>query len=373
MTKRQKIGIGFFWTFLFIVSTAITYAWGIYRNIYVGPRPPVANAKISGAPTPTPDPLAPRNIVLLGYGGAGHDGGNLTDTIILAHVKPKDKEVILISIPRDVWVKLPLTFNGSSHFKINHAYAIGGDDTKYPAKPDEYKGMSGAGELAKFAISEVTGLKIDNFISINFNGFKTIVEYLGGVSVSVPYSFTDSFYPLKGEEDNVCGKTDEEVEALTATMSGFLLEQQFPCRYEQLNFTRGVTYLDGETALKFVRSRHSDTNGGDFGRSLRQQAFIAALKDKMLSYKSIPQLIPVINTVSRNVQTDIDITTGIDLLREQGISDITLRSISLTTDNVFTETYSSDRQYILIPKTGMDDWDSVHEFLNAELLKTVSN
>ena len=65
--------------------------------------------QISPTATPTPDPFAPYSVLLLGYGGGTHDGGSLTDSIMLAQIRPRDEEVYLISIPRDLWVPIPIS------------------------------------------------------------------------------------------------------------------------------------------------------------------------------------------------------------------------------------------------------------------------
>jgi len=364
---RKKI----FWVVLFIIIFVIAasggYFYKIYNNIYVGKTIEVV-AVNSPTPTPTPDPLAPKNILLLGYGGVGHEGGVLTDTVILAHVVPRENRVTLISIPRDVWVPIQMQ-DGIEYYKINHAFAIGVDENLYPNKPPEYKGVLGGGQLAANAAGFITGLNIDYFVSINFNGFKNIIDILGGVDVYVPYSFKDEYYPIKGMEEELCEKSEEELGAIHATMSGELLEKEFKCRFETLEFTKGINTLDSEAALKFVRSRHSEIYGGDFGRSLRQQSLIVAIKNKLLNFGSITKIIPVINTISVNVQTDIDIKAATDLIRQQEDLDyIEITGFSLTTDNVFEETISDNGQYVLIPKDGEDNWGVVRKFVKEKLI-----
>ena len=363
---RKKILFVILFIIIFIISASGSYFYKIYKNIYVGETIEVV-AVTSPTPTPTPDPLAPKNILLLGYGGVGHDGGVLTDTIILAHVIPKKNQVKLISIPRDVWVPIQM-LNGIENYKVNHAFAIGVDENLYPYKLPVYSGVLGGGRLAANSVGYITGLNIDYFISINFNGFNSIIDTLDGVSVYVPYDFKDEYYPIKGMEEELCKKSEEELDAIHATMSGELLEKEFKCRFETLEFTKGVNTLNSEEALKFVRSRHSDIYGGDFGRSLRQQALIVAIKNKLLNLGSITKIIPVINTISKNVQTDIDIKAATNLIRQQeDLKDIEITSFSLTTDNVFEEAISDNGQYILVPQGGEENWSVVHEYVKEKL------
>lgn len=351
---------------LFLLALSAGYFFTIYKKIVVGKNP--ENILTTPAPTPTPDPLRIRNVLLLGYAGGDHDGATLTDTMILLRIYPKDNKILLLSIPRDLWVGLPTTNDITQNFKINHAFAIGLDDKKYPEKDSDFKGLYGAGNLARFAVNTVTGIYPENFVAINFDGFKSIVNNLGGVEVNIPYAFEDKYYPVKGLEKDTCGRDEAEMELLTATMSGDLLEKMFICRYENLKFEKGKTVLDGDAALKFVRSRHSDINGNDFGRAQRQQAFLVGVKNKMLKVGSITKIITLVNTLSKNVVTDIDLKTAFQIVSEQEtLSDFKVETLVLTTDNVLMEGMSTDRQYILTSKEGEGSWESVHKFIEENI------
>jgi LCP family protein required for cell wall assembly len=247
---------------VFIGFAVASFLYFNYQKIVVTPNiTPTRAPNVS--PTPTPDPEAPFHVLLLGYGGAGHDGGELTDTMIVARVAPKEKKVTLISIPRDLWVAIPTDGESVTYSKINASYPIGLDDKKYPKKLDLYKGKAGGGALAKYVVGKVIGEDIRYFASIDFGGFKGVIDALGGIDVNVPRTFTDNFYPIKGEEENSCGFSAEYVAEIHKKYTGFLLEQQYTCRYEQLHFEKGVTHMDGETALKFVRSFGGSSSEGD--------------------------------------------------------------------------------------------------------------
>ena len=151
-------------------------------------------------------------------------------------------------------------------------------------------------------------------------------------------------------------------------MSGQLLEKEFTCRFETLKFEKGKISMDSETAWKFVRSRHSETNGKDFARSVRQQALIIGIKNKLLRLGTIPKIVPILNTVSKYVLTDIDIKTGVDIITEQPIpKNIEIKTISLSIENVLQEALSFDRQYILTPKDSEDNWSVVHDYISEQL------
>lgn len=368
--KLKKVLIGISLVMLFFLAVVSSYFYGLYKNVVVTDAVDVYEEVIPATPTPTPDPFSPKNILLLGYGGPGHDGGYLTDTIILAKVYPRDKKIVLISIPRDLWVEIPVSEEESAYIKINNAYSIG-RDKRYTDIPTQYKGEAGGGKLAKEIVGEVLGVNVDYFVSIDFGGFKRVIDTLNGITVFVPYTFDDQYYPIKGKEDDTCEKSEEEIEAVTATMSGDLLEKEFKCRYEDLHFDKGVQVLDSENALKFVRSRHSSIGGSDFGRSLRQQAFLEAIKDELLSVRSVKKIIPLLSETSRNVKTDINFTEAYKLLLLNGdIGEVEVYSISLNDDNMLMHAVSSDGQYTLIPVDGQGNYERIKSYVSAQIEKS---
>ena len=304
------------------------------------------------------------NILLLGYGGAGHDGGNLSDVIIVLNINPKEKKAVFVSIPRDLWVEIPVRSDIREHHKINAAYAIGGDDIKFGLKEPQYKGEAGAGEMAKKVVGEIIGVKIEYFLSVDFEGFKKIADALGGVEVDVPVSFDDYFYPIKGLENETCQKSADEIADLHQKYSGFDLEKQFECRYERIHYDKGKNHMDGESVLKFVRSRHSNEHGGDFARSQRQQAVILALKEKLLSLNSAKSFDDIYDEFTKMLRTDLDLKKSKDLFAVFGDpDDYHISFLSLNTDNVLVATKSMDGQFILIPKEGEDVWTGVQKFI----------
>lgn len=343
----------------------------LYRRSIVESAPQIGFATPtlqSLSPTPTPDPMGPFTVLLLGYGGGTHEGGKITDTMILAHVVPRAKKVDLISLPRDIWVQLPLKGEETVGFKINAAYPIGLDDRDYPDKPEEFTGEGGGGSLAKYAVSQVSGLRVDYFVALSFNGFVRAIDTLGGVEVDVPHMFDDAFYPIEGKEEESCGLTEEDIAAVTATMSGLLLDEKFSCRFEHLHFDAGEQVMDGATALKFVRSRKSPQSGGDFNRALRQQALLLGVREKVLSLNFIPKAWPVVNELGRDVQTDIGPGVASEKLQIVGdLREYEINQVVLTTDNVLIEGRSADRQFILLPKAGEGNWEEVHGFVREKI------
>jgi LCP family protein required for cell wall assembly len=315
--------------------------------------------------TPTPDPDKPISILLLGYGGAGHDGGSLTDSIMLVEIKPHQSQINLISIPRDLWVEIPIGTSEPHFGKINSAYAIGLDDKKYTQKSIEFTGLAGGGQMAKSVIGQVVGKDVDYFISLDFQGFTKAIDQLGGVDVKVQKTFDDFLYPLdQGTTINNCGKSEEEIKALTATLSGEKLESQFPCRYETLHFDKGIVHMDGITALKYSRSRHSATDGGDFNRAARQRQLILAVRDRIISLNFFTQAISVLDQLSSHVKTDINLVSLEKLIsRAPEFAKYQVKHIALTDQNVLKQDRSVDRQDILIPTSGLNDFSAIQNYL----------
>jgi len=351
----------------FITATVLT-AQKAYSQIVVTPQATPRATIASALPTPTPDPLAPFSVLLLGMGGEGHQGGTLTDSMMLAYINQRAEKITLISIPRDIWVALPTVGDTQQNFKINHAYAIGIDDRKYPDKQAQYTGLGGGGMLTKYAVEKVLGLPARHFVTLDFNGFKKTVDTLRGIDVQITKKFTDKYYPIKGKESDNCGKNDNDIASIHATLSGYLLEQSYECRYELVSFDLGLVHMDGETALKYARSRHSEEDGSDFSRSNRQKAILLATRDKVFSLGFITKALPFIQSLSGSLRTDIDARTIQEYIgRAQEFRGYTVSSVSLSTDNVFDESYSSDGQYILVPKGNEDNFKGVQEYLKQLL------
>ncbi len=312
---------------------------------------------------PKPTKLENTAILLMGYGGGNHDGGKLTDTMIEAYIQPEKRLVSLISIPRDLWISLPVKdiYHRPIEQKINFAYALGADDRHFSNKPAKYSGTHGGLNLAKDVVGQITGIQPKFALAVDFHGFLQLLKSIGPIKVNVPYSFSDNFYPIEGKEKETCDKSAATIKKLTQQYHGFALEKQFPCRYEKIQFKKGVTLMDANTALKFVRSRHGDGAKGDFGRSQRQEALLLALKNKLLQPQMILRLPQLVSQTFKLVDTDIttkNIFTYIRLLTNQeatnGLDHWRFRTIVLDNTNVFKDARSINGAYILQPRASIN-------------------
>lgn len=300
------------------------------------------------------------NVLILGIGGGKHDGPNLTDTIIMANIDPVSKRVTLISVPRDLWVD-------DLKAKINTAYASG-----------ESKKPGGGLMLTKAVVSKVLGQEIDYGLRVDFNGFIKAVDMVGGIDVFVERSFEDKEYPLSGKEADTCGHSDEELDDL-ATASSQL--EAFPCRYEALSFKKGEQHMNGDTALKFVRSRHGTSGeGSDFSRSKRQEKIIKAFREKVFSAQTFlnpVRLISLYDVFKGSIDTDIkpnEIDDFIKLARELENAPLNSQVLDsggeegrpgLLINPPITSEYKY--QWVIIPRAGTEDYSEIHQYVDCEI------
>jgi anionic cell wall polymer biosynthesis LytR-Cps2A-Psr (LCP) family protein len=305
----------------------------------------------------------PFSILGLGYAGGTHEGAYLTDSLMLISVNPALKKITLISIPRDIYIYLPTDQVGSD-WKINDSYVIGMNDKDFPNKPKDFTGKTGGANLSKYAVQQVTGIKPDFFASADFASFRKAIDSMGGVDVNIKQSFEDPQYPIDGHEDDLCGHTEAELSVLVTESP----EVAFPCRYEHLDFKQGTQHMNGTTALKYVRSRHSSEDGTDFGRSQRQRHLLLAVKNKVLSYNFVTNILPLIDSFGDGVRTDLNISEMYTLfLHATELKSYSVESIALTNSNVLQDSTDPQLGYILIPKDGVGEWSGVQQWIKEQM------
>ncbi len=356
--------VAFVLVILFVFFT-ISKIKNFYSGIYTG-----KNGSNTAKSTPPPEKKV-FNFLLLGYGGAQHDGAYLTDTLMIVHLDMEKKKATLVSLPRDLWVKIPTKSGEDFHEKVNAVYQMGLFKNNYPDIPNKYAKEQGAAELLKEVLGKVTGLPIDNYVAINFDGFMKAVDLLGGVDVNVEKTFDDYEYPVDGKEKDLCGKEEKDLPELEkiATESPVLA---FPCRYEHLHFDKGTTHMDGATALKYVRSRHSLQDGTDFGRAARQQRFLEAVKDKVISFGFITKIPALMDEMQDYIRTDFDSTTITKVLSEAPSSNkYMINKFVPDTSTYLMPSTSSYGGFILIPNEGEDNWKTMQKAI-SDLIKGIT-
>lgn len=276
------------------------------------------------------------NILIMGKGGAGHEAPDLTDTMIFVSVPHNDSDIDLISIPRDIW--LP-----DLKAKINSAYYWGNQ-----------KEVGGGITLAKSEVESVVGKPVHYGVVVDFSVFEKVVNIIGGINVDVERSFIDKKYPIAGKENDLCNGDPE-----------------YKCRYETIEFKGGTRFMDGETALKFVRSRNAEGDEGtDLARSARQEKVISAIKEKILTKDILlnPSKLKALKKVFlENIETDINSAEASSLARYTFNSRASLISFVMPEEflEVAPKSPVYDNLYVFIPKSG--DWQSFHDWVNEKL------
>lgn len=197
------------------------------------------------------------NVLLLGIDARTGETMARTDTMILASVDPKSKQMSLLSIPRDTRVNIPK----HGWDKINCAAELGGP------------------EMATKVVSDLLGIPVKYYVEANFSGFENIVDTLGGVTLDVEQNMY--------HEDETEGGTYE------------------------INLKKGVQRLDGDKALQYVRYR--DYAMGDIERTGHQQKFLVALAKEMLQPSTILKLPSLVPEINKNVKTNLSVSDMVTL------------------------------------------------------------
>ena len=211
------------------------------------PSPTPSSILFSPTPTPSlPNQVGAFTVLLLGSDDDSKFSGDhvLTQSMILVRVIPSTKTVIMLSIPRDLWV--PLSTGGTA--KIDGAYSYGG---------------AGA---AIATVERNFGVKVNDYIWVGLLGLIRVIDVIGGIDIVTSNPVLDDYYPLD-------------------------INTKSPYGYQRIAVLGGPQHLDGTHALQYVRSRHNDLQS-DFGRSRRQQQVLLAIrqKAKLLAPADIPGL-----------------------------------------------------------------------------------
>jgi len=256
---------GLFFGYLFYASVRDIVAYAQLPFLIVAPASPAqANNPANQGPI-TEQKLTERvNILLMGSDQReGDPSPSRTDTMILSSIDPISNTVSMLSIPRDLWVPIP----GYGEDRINAAYVYG-ELNKYPG---------GGPALAKRTVQYNLGVPVHYYVWVNFDGFKKIIDDIGGIDVDVPRDIVDDHYP-----------TDDY-------------------KTEKLYIPAGMQHMNGDLALKYARERHDSS---DIDRAQRQQQVIMAVRSKVLSAKiifSLDRLPSMLSTMGSSIKTDMTV------------------------------------------------------------------
>lgn len=229
-----------------------------------------------------------------------------TDTMMLVSLNPETNELGILSIPRDLYFDVP---GYSVPQRVNSAMVLG-----------ELEQVNYGPTLAKQTVQYNLGMRVHNYIVVDFQGVIEIIDILGGLEIDVPYDIVDYEYP----------------------------DMNFG--YDPLILRAGLQHMDGQTALKFARTRHGDS---DFERARRQQMVIYALRDHILDGNLLPQLIvqspTLMASLQDNVYTDLQLDQMIQLaLFLKDISQENIRTGVI--DSNYIVPWTTDGASVLVPR-----------------------
>lgn len=272
------------------------------------------------------------NILALGIGGPGHDGADLTDTIMLASIDPINDKVQLISIPRDLWVHIA----NDGYQKINAAYAYGKEGSK--SQTNLGQEQDGIAELDKTLQPVLDGVNINYHVLLDFSAFKQMVDAVGGITVNVPQTLYDPTIAWENHGNPVIAK-------------------------------KGTQEFNGRQALLYSRSRETSS---DFARAERQRLIITALKQKIFSagtFSNPLRISSLLDSLGNNVYTDFSSTDLKCLYRQMSsIPSSSIISLDMVTPpNALLTTANVNGLSVVEPRAGQFDYDDIHSFLHSSL------
>jgi len=284
--------------------------------------PPEIQSTPAIADQPLPVIDAPESVTFLLLGSDTRNGTSFrTDTILIAAVRPRDGQVSLISIPRDLWINIPTV----GMQRINTAYQFG-----------EINGYPGGGAgLLKDTILYNLGVQINYTAMVDFDGFRKVVDTLGGVDVPISCPYTDwrLLDPSYDPQDE----------------NNWFLYTAGP----------GLSHMDGDLALWYARSRKKSN---DFDRGRRQQEVIRSLYSQALRTDSIKQIPRLYTDLSSSFTTDLGLT---DILKLSPMAlhmtNADIRSYYIA-GNLVTSWITPGGAYVLLPNN-----DAIQQMLSQAL------
>lgn len=281
------------------------------------------------------------NILLAGNSAddPGHDGANLTDSIMVVSIDTKNNTAFMMSVPRDLYVNIP----GYGHAKINEAYVDG--QTGHFSQSGFPNGGMG---LLEEVIQQNLGLTIDYYSLVDYNALRDAVNDVGGIDINVQSSDPRGLY-------------DPSIDYAT---HGPLVK-----------LTNGMHHLSGEQALDLARAR-GDAYGSygfpsaDFNRTANQRLIILAIKNKVLTSGVLANPITMGNlfdSIGKNVHTDMQLSE-VRRLYDLGknLNSSNIQSVGLNDANgvnLLASYMTPNGEDALIPAAGIDDFSKIQAFI----------
>ena len=278
------------------------------------------------------------NVLLLGIGGQYHAGGDLTDTMIVLSVDPVNKTAATLSLPRDMWIKMPVSYFGA-YQKINAAYS----SAKYQylgrvdlASTDEQAIEAGFHSVDQ-AVEDVLGININYHVLVNFQAFQQAVNAVDGVTVDVKTQLYDPTMAWENNNNPVLANV-------------------------------GIQNMNGNQALNYARSRETSS---DFARGERQRQLLVALKDKVLTLGTLSspaKITSLMDALGGNVNTDLSTQAAsrlFDIVKT--IPSDKIASLSLTSPDSLVTTDHVGNISVVRPKAGFGVYSDIQAYVRSQL------
>ena len=258
----------------------------------------------------------------------GHNGANLTDSIMVVSLNTKNNTALMLSIPRDLWVEVP----GYGHSKINAAFTHGGMDT------------------LQETVQDTMGLDIHYTALVNYGAFKDLVDAVGGINITIESSDPRGIY------DPSLDWTSRRCCALA-------------------KYPNGPVKLDGHQALNLARAR-GDAYGSygyaqsDFTRTMYQRKMMLAVKDKAVQPSVIAnpfKVADLVDAVGNNVKTDLKLNeiqtlyTYMKKVDDSKIDSYNVNTLKGKNSTMLASYATPDGQSALIPAAGIDDFTDIQK------------
>lgn len=278
------------------------------------------------------------NILLIGKGGDNHPGGELTDTMLLASIDPIQKEAAIVSIPRDLWVKIP----NQGYSKLNAAYAYGKSASK--SKDKDQVEADGVKNLYD-TLTPVIGIPIHYYVMFDFTAYKNVVDTVGGIDI---------------------------------TLDEAIYDPNFDWQYGRnaLKLPKGNVHLSGTQALLLGRARGAAGGygvGTDFDRNENQRKMLIALRDKILSantYANPVKVNQILTQLGSHVHTSFSSVDELKRLYEimSTIQKSNISSLDLVTPpHNYLTTGNVSGLSVVYPKAGVGQYAELQNFIRNTL------
>lgn len=316
----------------FVINSAKIFGWGGFLSMF-------SMHRLQGEKDG-------RVYVLLAGNSAddpGHAGANLTDSIMVLGISPKEHKGYIVSIPRDLYVDIP----GNGYAKINEVYQDGEQGSSGSIVAPSEGGM----DLLRQVVSRDLGINIHYYALVNYTALREAVDAVGGVDIVVDSSDERGIYDPSPDLANG--------------------------RQPLVDLPNGPAHLSGLQALNLARARgHASRaygfESGDFARAQHQRQILLALKDKASSVGTLSNPVKVgqlFDSMGNNVETNLtlgDVRRLYDITKDIKNEAIVSASLDNVNNESLLEPYTNRRgQYTLIPRSGVDDYSEIQAYIKS--------